>query len=135
MMGYKAIATSLDYFELDNMDSAIELVYQFVSKYPIDSIGEDYILNINAPNIPYSKIKGIKVVEQGIVSYTNKISKGKDPSGNEYYWIGGSLIKPEDGQKDVNLIKKGYATITPISYMMTDKDNMKTVSDNLQKLK
>jgi len=135
MKGYKAIAVSLNSFELDNMDTAIQFIDEFVDYYPVETIGKEHILNINVPNLPYSELKGIKVVEQGITSYSDTVTKGKDPFGNDFYWIGGKKEKAEEGMRDVNAIDMGYVTLTPITYMMTDKTGLKEIEENIKGFK
>jgi len=133
-MGIKSIATSLDSFKLDNMDTAIRYISEFVEKYPIDTIKDNNILNLNVPNVPYENIKGIKVADLGIVEYSDIVTKSIDPFGREFYWIGGTLLQPKEGQKDSNLIKQGYATLTPITFFISDKESFDQTQKNLEEI-
>ena len=133
-MGIKSIATSYDSFEYDHMDSAIRYIAEFIEKYPLDTIKENNILNLNVPNCAYEDIKGIKVADLGTVVYSDIVTKSKDPFGRDFYWIGGTLQKPTTGQKDSNYIKQGYATLTPITYIISDKDSFEQTRQNVEKI-
>ena len=132
--GIKSIATSLDSFKLDNMKSAIRYISEFIEKYPINTIKKNTILNLNVPNVPYEDIRGIRVVDLGMVNYTDVVTKSIDPFGRDFYWIGGTLLEPAEGQKDSNLIKQGYATLTPITFIISDADSFADTQKNIEKI-
>ena len=134
MMGYRAMAVSLDDYEGKHMDTAIRFIAEFIEKYPIDTMVKDYILNINIPAVPYEDLKGIKVASLGEVKYENDITKGVDPFGNDYYWIGGRKLIPTPGEKDVNFIKQGYVTVTPVSFMMGAEECIRLVEKKIERL-
>lgn len=54
-------------------------------------------LNINVPNLPYNKIKGIEVASQGFQIYSKEVVQRVDMRKNTYYWIGGVY----KGYKDI----------------------------------
>ncbi len=134
MMGYRAMAVSLDNYEGQHMDTAIRFIAEFIEKYPIDTMVKDYILNINVPAVAFEDIKGIKVASLGEVRYENDITVGIDPFGNDYYWIGGRKLLPLPGDKDVNFIKEGFVTVTPVSFMMGAEECIKLVEKKIERL-
>ena len=50
---------------------------------------EDTLFNVNLPPVHPSDVKGIRVTSLGRRRYADSITRANDPSGNEYYWIGG----------------------------------------------
>ncbi len=85
-------------------------------------------LNVNIPPPP---IKGIKVAKLGQKRYSPKIIRKKDPRQEPYYWIGtGTPRTIGDKNSDVNVIKKGYITFTPLQTDLTDHPSL-----NLDSLK
>ncbi len=134
MMGYRAMAVSLDGNDLTYMDTAIRFISEFIEKYPISTMVKNYILNINIPALPFDELKGIKVASLGEVRYENDITRGVDPFGNEYFWIGGHKLLPEPGNKDVNYIKEGFVTVTPVSYMMGAEECIQLVEKKIERL-
>tara|TARA_B100000676_G_C17994115_1_gene796717 strand:- start:337 stop:1065 length:729 start_codon:yes stop_codon:yes gene_type:complete len=87
---------------------------------------KSFFYNINYPNIPIDKIKGIKMTKQGERAYGQKIIPKKDPRGNEYFWIGGSDLtyKAKSGS-DIHAIRNGFISITPLITDYTDYNGLK----------
>ncbi|WP_425448669.1 5'/3'-nucleotidase SurE [Dethiothermospora halolimnae] len=84
---------------------------------------ESIILNANIPSIGYKDIKGIKLTELGNRRYNNSFVKREDPMGKNYYWLAGSLIELENKDvSDVEAIKEGFVSITPLHFDLTDYD-------------
>ncbi len=80
------------------------------------------VLNINAPNLPQSEIKGVQVTTQGRRQYVDRVEKRADPLGRPYYWLGGSLAEEAAGAEagsDVRAVADGYVSITPIHLDLT----------------
>ena len=78
------------------------------------------VINVNIPDIPLSKIKGIKYTRLG----KRKISKRTDIIKNNNIVTAeiGDVGSPQSYDKDTdfNAIKSGYISITPITIDMTD---------------
>lgn len=79
------------------------------------------LININFPNLPPSKVKGVKVCAQGKRVMNVKLSERVDPKGRPYYWLGGERDNtPEKKDVDLDFLARGYITVTPIGMDMTD---------------
>lgn len=80
-------------------------------------------LNVNIPNLPRSKIRGIKIAEQALQRYEDYFEVGEDPFGEPYYWLTGAVVD-EDHREDSDLtaIKEGFITITPLRIDLTDRE-------------
>lgn len=78
-------------------------------------------LNINVPNLPYEKIKGVEITRQSYLAYQGKVDKRLDLRGKPYYWIGGShcTSKDEEGT-DISVVRSGKISITPIHLDLTN---------------
>ena len=78
------------------------------------------LFNINIPDVPFSKIKGIKVTTLG-KRKVSKRAKKKNINGNIYFEIGevgNNIINKGD---DFFYIKNKYITVTPILLDMTNR--------------
>ncbi len=82
-----------------------------------------YILNINFPDVPLNKIKGVQITRLGKRIYNDRLEERKDPRGRSYYWIGGESPsgKLEEGT-DMFAISKGFISITPLSLDVVNYD-------------
>ncbi|EAI6035623.1 5'/3'-nucleotidase SurE [Campylobacter jejuni] len=89
-------------------------------------LGKKEFLNINFP--AKSKIKGIKICKAGKRVYNFEAHSNVNPRGVEYYWLAAANLDFEDEKNsDIALLKKGYATITPIMLDLTAYERMKKV--------
>tara|TARA_B100001250_G_C19708438_1_gene748018 strand:- start:68 stop:832 length:765 start_codon:yes stop_codon:yes gene_type:complete len=83
-------------------------------------------LNINIPNIPYSKIKGIKLCNQGQGNWEEEYKK----KGNFYYWLTGNFISFDNSKSsDIWAIKNNFISIVPVKTDMTDYKYLEEIKD------
>lgn len=81
------------------------------------------MLNVNAPNLPLAKVKGIAVATQGTRVYSTKLLKRTDFRGKDYFWIGGTYQGfREQKESDCWYVDRGYISITPLELDTTMKD-------------
>ena len=86
-----------------------------------DRLPSRTLLNINLPDIPEKKIKGIKLTHQSTVKFKDIFIKRVDPRGRDYYWMDGEYeVITSDEDCDYIAIKNNYISITPIQHDMTD---------------
>ncbi len=73
-------------------------------------------LNINVPNLPEEKIKGVSITHLGNRRYQEELIKRLDPRGKVYYWIGSKVVvnEPAEEGTDVRAIQEDKISITPI---------------------
>ncbi len=119
--GIPAIAVSLgDYYEWD-FRFAAEFAAQLARKVGDDGIGGDVLLNVNVPNLPKEKIKGVEITRLGKRVYRDVLIKRKDTTGRVCYWIGGDVPSglPLDGT-DFKAITENKISITPIHLDLTN---------------
>ena len=82
---------------------------------------EDTLFNVNLPAVPPGEVQGIKVTSLGRRRYSDAIMRANDPSGREYFWIGGGAVTwrgPEDS--DFQAIEDGYVSVTPLHLDLTN---------------
>ncbi len=79
------------------------------------------VLNVNVPNKPSKKIRGVEVTSLGKHNYGDVIVEKIDPRGRPYFWIGGDPRRFEDRPgSDCNAFLKNKISITPIQVDLTD---------------
>lgn len=111
-------------------------IYKDASKYVVNLIENikdkldllnDCILNVNIPN---TKIKGSKITKLGQRNYDNAMVEKINPFGQKYYWIGGKLMElDQDENSDIDCVKDGYISITPINIEMTNLRKFELLKD------
>lgn len=82
---------------------------------------EDTLFNVNLPAIPPSEVKGIRITSLGRRRYADSITRANDPSGKEYYWIGGGEVTWRGSEdSDFQAIDNGYVSVTPLHLDLTN---------------
>ncbi|MFK7900006.1 MAG: 5'/3'-nucleotidase SurE [Cyclobacteriaceae bacterium] len=77
-------------------------------------------LNVNIPAFSKEPIKGIKIARQSTARWYEKYEKRTDPFGNDYYWIAGDFIKPNEGtDTDEWALDNNYVSVVPCQFDMT----------------
>jgi 5'-nucleotidase len=75
------------------------------------------LLNVN---VPRAELKGTRLTRQGRRTYHQGVVERTDPSGRQYYWLGG--IPPrwdDDPDSDFAAIREGYVSLTPLHLDLT----------------
>ncbi|MBY0407372.1 MAG: hypothetical protein K2Q01_06735, partial [Rickettsiales bacterium] len=79
------------------------------------------LININFPHMAPDKVKGIRICPQGKRRVTVALTPRLDVKNRPYYWIGGERDNTADREGvDVDLLHKGYITVTPLEMDLTD---------------
>ena len=101
-----------------------------------NGLPRDILLNINIPKLSLQEIKGIKITRQGKRIYNDSIVEKVDPRGKKYYWIGGNeLGSIEIENSDIDALKKGYVSVTPIKLDLTDYNFINFLEKDFLKIK
>jgi 5'-nucleotidase len=120
LLGVPAIAISIAGRNKLYYKAAQEIASKLVKKVIEESLPPNVLLNVNVPNLPENKIKGYRFTRQGKRQYGDSIIEKVDPRGEKYYWIGGDILgdKPIENS-DVEAVREGYISITPIQLDLT----------------
>jgi 5'-nucleotidase len=82
---------------------------------------EDTLFNVNLPPLPPADIRGMRVTSLGRRRYAGSISRGHDPSGKEYFWIGGGEAHWRGPKhSDFQAVEEGYVSVTPLHLDLTN---------------
>ena len=119
--GISSIAVSM--FKKGNISDfygMAQFIAQIVNKITDCNLPSGVFLNINAPDIPISEARGVKITRQASDNLSKQFEKRVDPRNQSYYWYGGIGRVTGEGNTDVNALLKNYISITPIQCDMTD---------------
>ncbi len=80
------------------------------------------LVNLNVPNLPYEKLRGITVTAMGRRIYEDEMQEGTDPRGRAYYWIGAGGEMFEDiPNSDCVMIDQGFVTASVLRPSFLDE--------------
>lgn len=129
VMGIPAIALSYCGAFPEELEGCEDLVAAVLSTLLAHgSFPEDTLFNVNLPAIAPSEVKGIRVTSLGRRRYADSITRANDPSGKEYFWIGGGVVHwrgPEGS--DFQAVDDGYVSVTPLHLDLTNYELLEDI--------
>lgn len=119
-LGQPAIAISMVGDNIQYYDTAAAIAKNLVLKLRSNCLPSHTILNVNVPDLPHEKIKGIEVTRLGTRHGAEPIIKEYDPRGRPIYWVGPPGLESDAGPgTDFYAISQGCVSITPLHLDMT----------------
>lgn len=124
-LGFPAIALSMDNFRLDDAHDQARHAVELIGRMDWRRLPPRRVVNVNYPNMPVARTKGIKVCPQTRAVWKDWYDERKDPRGNAYWWLDGE-IPPQSVEEgsDKDLLNRGYITLTPLCFDFTDKEHL-----------
>lgn len=121
ILGLPAVAVSLQlYRDMDYAGAAViarGLIEEIIQR----ELHPREVWNINIPENKPGWPRGVRVVPQSIQPTLDRLEKRIDPTGREYYWLGGDFGELSDAHDtDLRAVREGYVSITPLQFNLTD---------------
>jgi 5'-nucleotidase len=119
--GIPAIGFShMDYSLTSNMEPVLKYVKSITKMVLKNGLPKGVVLNVNLPDLPESKIKGIKICRQAKAYWREKFDKRLTPQGRDYYWLTGEFVNEDKGEDtDEWALEKGYVSVVPVQFDLT----------------
>jgi 5'-nucleotidase len=111
-----------------------------IARHAIDSVlahklDRHQVININVPCTESDDrpMPQIRTVEMNLAAGTDGYDKRVSPYGRTYYWASGNGMEfgYTTPDSDVEALKEGYITVTPLSYALTDYPRLQTWKERL----
>jgi 5'-nucleotidase len=104
-----------------------------VVKYQLD---QHSVTNINIPRTESddAPIPEIRVVEMNAAPGIDSYDRRESPYGQVYYWAQGDGMRftHTSPESDVEALREGYITVTPLTYALTDYARLQTWKERLE---
>ncbi len=99
----------------------VEIVREIVRQVLAQGLAPDDLLNVNIPDPTISKPKGVRITKTGSRHYENFIDPAPPRSEHSWYTIGGEApVWKDDEGTDIEAIRAGYVSVTPLHLDLTD---------------
>ncbi|HSR43416.1 MAG TPA: 5'/3'-nucleotidase SurE [Longimicrobiales bacterium] len=122
VLGIPAVAVSYTGDDFESLDTWEELLTALLGSilgkpdFPADTL-----LSVNLPPVPPDEVRGVRITSLGRRRYQDSITRAKDPSGREYFWIGGGVSEWRGSpDSDFHAIDEGYVSVTPLHLDLTN---------------
>ena len=94
------------------------------------SFPSSVLLNVNFPDIPAAKVKGIEVTSQGRRKIGCDLQSGVDPRGDTYFWVGPQRTEDKFRKgSDLEAVNRGVISISPLSTDLSHAGAMKNLKE------
>jgi 5'/3'-nucleotidase len=129
VMGIPAVALSYCGQLPEELEGCEELVTAVLRAFiGRDSFPDNTLFNVNLPAVPPSEVRGIRVTSLGRRRYADSITRADDPSGKEYFWIGGGVAQWRGAEdSDFQAVEDGFVSVTPLRLDLTDYELLEDI--------
>jgi 5'-nucleotidase len=129
VMGIPAIAVSYTGDGHDDLEGWVPVVRSVLEGILAhENVPSGTFFNVNLPAVAPSDVHGVKVTSLGRRRYSESITRARDPSGREYFWIGGGVAAWEGtNESDFHAVEDGYVSVTPLHLDLTNYELLEEV--------
>jgi len=114
LYGFPALAMSLALGDNLNFGDAAKFAALLARKFGSGALPANICLNVNLPNLPREKIRGVRITHPATKSHTDTVEERYD-NGRQYYWfVRQKTNKPIDERTDTWAIDQGNISISPL---------------------
>ncbi|OKA23861.1 5'/3'-nucleotidase SurE [Pseudomonas versuta] len=114
--------------QLDNLPTAAYFARKLVEAHAVLDLPPRTVLNVNIPNLPLEKIRGIQITRLGHRARAAAPVRVVDPRGKAGYWIAAAGDAEDGGPgTDFHAVMQGYVSITPLQLDRTFGDGFKSL--------
>lgn len=130
LQGIPSIGFSLGNYQHDaDMSTAQAVARSVIAQALEHGMPGTGLLNVNVPDLPLAELKGIKVVRQAMGRWVEEFDERVDPHGRKYYWLTGNFTLQDQGEDtDIDALRAGYASVTPMANDLTEHRVLAEVS-------
>lgn len=130
-----AFAFSLISRQPDNLPTAAYFARKLVEGHDKLDLPPRTVLNINVPNLPLDKIRGVQLTRLGHRARAAAPVKVVNPRGKEGYWISVAGDAEDGGPgTDFHAVMQGYVSITPLQLDRTFHEAFSGLANGLEGL-
>jgi 5'-nucleotidase len=132
-LGLPAIAVSLTSHAPAHFDTAARVARELVQRLQRQPLPPDSILNVNVPDLPYERLRGLQATRLGHRHKAEPVVKSEDPRGRPIYWVGPAGPEQDAGPgTDFFAVREGFVSITPLQVDLTRHAAVPELSDWLR---
>ncbi len=122
VLGVPAVAVSYTGEDFESIETWEPTLGRLLARLArSEDFPQSTLLNVNLPPVPPDRVKGVRITSLGQRRYSDSLTRAADPSGKEYFWIGGGATTWRGNQdSDFKAIEEGYISVTPLHLDLTN---------------
>jgi len=130
ILGIPAVAISYTGKDVETIESWRDVLSAVLQQLLVlERFPKETLLNVNLPAIEPDQVRGVRVTTLGRRAYVGSLTRALDPSGREYFWIGGGESRWWGGpESDFRAVHDGYVSVTPLHLDLTNYKLLEEIS-------
>ena len=125
LLGIPSVAVSLASKAGEHFESAIGVALQMVERLRRQPFGEPVLLNVNVPDVPAAKLRGVEITRLGRRHKAEPVVRLQTPRGETAYWIGPAGGAADAGPgTDFHAVESGRVSVTPLRMDLTNSGQL-----------
>ena len=121
LRGFPALAISTSPVDSLYLDTAAKVATRLAEKLNSNASPANVFLNVNLPDLPMDKIRGVKITRLASESHLDTVEEGHDGKRKYYWLVRQRANKNIDGMTDIGAIEQGYISITPLHTSLSNQ--------------
>ena len=120
LLGIPSLAVSLVAGGGDHFVTAARVAADMVQRFARTPLGQSALFNINVPDVPYEKLRGLEITRLGRRHKAEPVVKSITPRGEQVYWVGAAGSAQDAGEgTDFNAVARTSVSVTPLQVDLT----------------
>ncbi len=122
VLGVPAVAISYTGDDFESIEAWERILARLLERVAqSEEFPQSTLLNVNLPPVTPDEVRGVRITSLGQRRYSGSLTRAEDPSGKEYFWIGGGATTWRGNQdSDFRAIEDGYISVTPLHLDLTN---------------
>jgi len=122
LRGLPALAISTNPMDSPHLEIAARVAALLAGKIGAGALPQNGLLNVNLPDLPLDRIKGVKVTRLAGETHIDTVEEGHDGK-RQYYWLVRQRIpdKIHQAMTDTWAVEQGNISITPLHAYVTNE--------------
>lgn len=130
LLGIPSIAVSLCSKVGEHFETAARVARELVERVQRQTPKAPVLLNVNVPDIPYDRLRGISVTRLGRRHKAEPVVKSVTPRGETVYWIGAAGPAEDAGEgTDFHALQNDEVSVTPLQMDLTHAAQLPLIRD------
>ena len=121
LQGLPAFAISVVFGDNLYLDDAAKFATLLARKIDSGTLPTNICLNVNLPNLPLERIKGVKITYPASKGHTDTVEERYEGRRQYYWFVRHRINKPIDERTDTWAIEQGNISITPLLTSLLNK--------------
>jgi 5'-nucleotidase len=128
LLGIPSIAVSLVADGNDHFQTAARVAAELAARFLSKPLGQPVLINVNVPDVPYDKLRGMEVTRLGKRHKAEPVVKAATPRGETVYWVGAAGGAQDAGEgTDFNAVARSMVSLTPLQMDLTQVAHLQTL--------